>query len=221
MNCWKKPAANISNTSKIKMRYFLVVLLMTSAAVWLVAGKRGDATRKPPIEIFDDMVRQVKFRPQQPNGFFANGRTSQGIVEGTVSRGSQYQDDAINTGILLGTTNFVDVIPVPVTASLMARGSQRFDISCRPCHGALGDGNGITKKFGMGVVANLHDPRIVQLADGEIFQTITHGKNLMSGYGANIAIEDRWAIVAYVRALQRTRLATKDDMPEEFRAMAQ
>ena len=200
------------------MRYFLVVLIMTSAAVWLVAGKRGDVSRKPPIEVFDDMVRQDKFRPQQPNGFFANGRTSQGFVAGTVARGSHYEESAVNTGKIAGTTNFVDVIPVAVTSKLMARGAQRFDISCRPCHGALGDGNGITKKLGMGVVANLHDPRIVQLTDGEVFQTITYGKNLMNGYGANITIEDRWAIVAYVRALQRTRLAIKEDLPEEFRS---
>lgn len=203
------------------MRYFLVVFVMTVAAVWLVAGKRGDVSRKPPIEIFDDMVRQVKFRPQQPNGFFANGRTSQKFVAGTVARGSHYADNEVNTGKVPGTTNFVAVVPVTVSATLMARGAQRYDISCRPCHGALGDGNGITKKLGMGVVANLHDTRIVQLADGEIFNTITHGKNLMSGYGANITIEDRWAIVAYVRALQRSRLAVLEDVPAEFRAEMQ
>ena len=184
------------------MRYFLAVFLMTVAAVWLIAGKQGEISRKPPIEIFDDMVRQDKFRPQQPNGFLANGRTSQGFVAGTVARGSDYADDEINTGRVPGTTNFVAVVPVSVSSELMARGAQRYDISCRPCHGGLGDGNGITKKFGMGVVANLHDARIVQMADGEIYNTITHGKNLMQGYGANIGVQDRWAIVAYVKALQ-------------------
>jgi mono/diheme cytochrome c family protein len=203
------------------MRYFLVVFVMSVAAVCLVAGKRGDVSRKPPIEIFDDMVRQDKFRPQQPNGFFGNGRTSQPFVPGTVARGSHYADDEVNTGVIPGTTNFVGVIPVEVNATMMARGAQRYDISCRPCHGALGDGNGITKKLGMGVVANLHDARIVQLADGEIFNTITHGKNLMNGYGANINVEDRWAIVAYVRALQRARLATLEDVPEQYRSEMQ
>lgn len=203
------------------MRYFLVVFVMTVAAVWLVAGKRGEVSRKPPIEIFDDMVRQDKFRPQQPNGFFANGRTSQAFVPGTVARGSHYEDNEINTGVVPGTTNFVSVVPVPVTSALMVRGAERYDISCRPCHGALGDGNGITKKLGMGVVANLHDARIVQLADGEIFNIITHGKNLMGGYGANITINDRWAIVAYVRALQRSRLAFLEDVPEAKRTEIQ
>jgi mono/diheme cytochrome c family protein len=138
-----------------------------------------------------------------------------------VARGSHYADDEVNTGVIPGTTNFVGVIPVEVNATMMARGAQRYDISCRPCHGALGDGNGITKKLGMGVVANLHDARIVQLADGEIFNTITHGKNLMNGYGANINVEDRWAIVAYVRALQRARLATLEDVPEQYRSEMQ
>jgi len=203
------------------MRYFFAVFVLTIATIYLVAGKQGDESRKPPIEIFDDMVRQAKFRPQQPNDFFENGRTSQPFVPGTVARGSRYQDDPINTGRIpsqAGTTNFVDVIPVEVTAKLLARGRERFGISCKPCHGPSGDGNGITKKFGMGVVASLHDPRIVGLPDGEIFHVITHGRNLMGGYGANITVEDRWAIVAYVRALQRSRLGFVEDVPSEVRS---
>ncbi len=199
------------------MRYFLAGLILTVAAVFLIAGKRGEVSRKPSIEIFNDMVRQVKFRPQHPNGFFGNERTSQTFVSGTVARGSHWEDNVVNNGKIPGTTNFVDVIPVAVNESLMMRGRQRYSISCRPCHGALGDGNGITKKFGMAVVATLHDPRIVGLADGEIFNTITHGKNLMGGYGPNIVIQDRWAIVAYVRALQRSRLALPEDVPADTR----
>ena len=202
------------------MRYFFAVFFLTIATVFLIAGRQGDESRKPPIEIFDDMVRQAKFRPQQPNTFFENGRTSQRFVEGTVARGSNYQDDPINTGRIpsaAGTTNFVSVIPVDVNATMMARGRQRYAISCKVCHGPSGDGNGITKKLGMGVVASLHDQRIVGLPDGEIFNTITHGKNLMGGYGANITVEDRWAIVAYVRALQRSRLGIIEDVPSEVR----
>ncbi len=199
------------------MRYFLAGFVLTIAAVFLIAGKRGEISRKPSIEIFNDMVRQVKFRPQHPNGIFKNDRTSQVYVPGTVARGSHWEDNVFNNGKIPGTTNFVDVIPVPLTETLMMRGKQRYSISCQPCHGALGDGNGITKKFGMAVVATFHDPRIVGLADGEIFNTISHGKNLMGGYGANITIEDRWAIVAYVRALQRSRLAVMEDVPADIR----
>lgn len=202
------------------MRYFFAVFILTIATVFLIAGKQGEESRKPPIEIFDDMVRQAKFRPQQPNTFFENGRTSQRFVEGTVARDSNYQDDPVNTGRIpsaAGSTNFVDVIPVEVNATMMARGRDRYAISCEVCHGPSGDGNGITKKLGMAVVATLHDQRIVGLSDGEIFNTITHGKNLMNGYGANITVEDRWAIVAYVRALQRSRLGFVDDVPSEVR----
>lgn len=199
------------------MRIFLFIFVMVIATVFFVAGKQGDTSRKPPIEIFDDMVRQDKFRPQQPNAFFANGRTSQRFVEGAVARGSAYEDVPVNTGRVSGRTNFVDVIPVKVDEKLMARGGDRYAISCKVCHGALGDGNGITKQLGMAVVANLHDPRIVTMPDGEIFNTITHGKNLMGGYGANISIQDRWAIVAYVRALQRSQLGVISEVPESQR----
>ena len=200
------------------MRYFFAIFVLTVAAVYLIAGKQGDVSHKPPIEIFDDMVRQAKFRPQQPNGFFANGRTSQPLVPGTVARGSEYENNAFNTGKIPGTTNFVAVIPVQLNESLMARGQERFNISCKVCHGELGDGKGVTKKFGMGVVADLHDPRIVGLSDGEIFSIISHGKNLMQGYAANVVTEDRWAIVAYVRALHRSRLALVEDVPAERRS---
>ena len=192
---------------------------MVIATIWFVAGKQGDESRKPPIEIFDDMVRQDKFRPQQPNGFFANSRTSQRFVEGTVVRGSAYQDIPENTGRKPGTTNFVQVIPasIKVTKDFMKRGRERYNISCKVCHGVLGDGNGITKQLGMAVVANLHEGRIINMSDGEIFNTITHGKNLMGGYGANISINDRWAIVAYVRALQRSQLGSKSEVPESLK----
>jgi mono/diheme cytochrome c family protein len=101
----------------------------------------------------------------------------------------------------------------------MARGQQRFQINCSPCHGGIGDGNGITKKIGaMAIVANLHDQRIVQMADGELFFIITNGRNNMGAYGANVTVEDRWAIVAYLRALQLARLGTLDDVPQELRA---
>lgn len=201
------------------MRYFLLGFVLLVAIVATVAGKRGDLSRKPPIEIWDDMDRQLKLRPQEPNGFFGDGFSSRGFVPGTVARGVAYEDTPVNTGRVTGTTNFIENLPVPVTAQLMARGQERYQISCTPCHGAAGDGNGITKKIGaMAVVANLHDPRIVKLADGEMFSVISSGKGLMQGYAANISINDRWAIVAYLRALQRSRLATVDETPAELRA---
>ncbi|MCP5519014.1 MAG: cytochrome c [Verrucomicrobiales bacterium] len=200
------------------MRYFLAGFALLVVLVVSVAGFRGGLSRKPPIEIFPDMDRQAKVRPQTADGFFANGLGSRLPVAGTVARGAPFADTPLNTGREPGTTNYVAAMPVAVSAEMLARGQERYTIHCSPCHGGQGDAKGITTKFGMAVIGNLHDARIVQLADGELFNTITNGKNLMQGYGPNIDIADRWAIIAYVRALQLSRLATLDEVPAELRA---
>jgi len=192
-------------------------------AVICIAGFRGGLSRKPPIEIFADMNNQPKVKSQRPDSFFANGVGSQLPPAGTVARtepiqtvdGAVYsfEDSPVNTGRISGTTNFVETNPLPVTGELLARGQGRFDIYCSPCHGKLGDGNGITKKIGdMPAVANLHDARIVTMTDGEIFNTITHGKNTMGAYGPLVPTQDRWAIVAYLRALQLSWLGSTNDL---------
>jgi mono/diheme cytochrome c family protein len=211
------------------MRYFLLIFGVSVLLVMLIAGKRGDISRRPPFEIFPDMDRQLKLRPQTPNAFFPNGVSSQLPPPGTVTQSKPmnvggkevypYEDSPVNTGHLAGTTNFIENNPFPVTAQLLSRGQQRFTIYCTPCHGQQGDGNGITKKLGaMPTVANLHDKRIVELPDGEIFITISNGKNTMMGYAPQIPVEDRWAIVAYLRALQLSRLGSPDDLSQELRA---
>ena len=202
------------------MRYFLLVFALGVVAVMGVFGKRGHHFKQPPLEIFPDMDRQPKLRPQQPSLVFANGRSSQEPVPGTVARGDHYQNNPINTGRETGTTNFVATIPVPVSEQLMARGQQRYDIYCTPCHGPQGDGNGIVKKYGYASIRSLHEKIVVTQGDGEIFNTITHGtvnKNMFP-YGSQIPIEDRWAIVAYVRALQRSRLGALDEVPADLKA---
>lgn len=201
------------------MRNFLLGFILVCVLTVCVLGFRGGLSRKPPVEIFPDMDRQLKLRPQTEAGFFPDNRSSRLPIPGTVARGAHYAETPVNTGRISGTTNGVENIPVPVTRQLMQRGKERFEISCLPCHGALADGNGITKKYGMAVVANLHDPRIVKLPDGEIFNVITYGRGLMGAYGPNVVPEDRWAIVAYLRALQRSRLASVDDVPAEMQSM--
>ena len=211
------------------MRYFLLIFAVCCLAVAGIAGRRGSHTRNTPIQIFGDMKRQLKLRPQTPNGFFANGVSSQLPVAGTVAQTKpvviagrefySYEDVPLFTGRMPGTTNFVENNPLPVTVELMKRGQERFTIYCSPCHGQQADGTGITKKIGaMAVVANLHDKRIVEMADGEIFNTISNGKNLMGAYGPNVPVQDRWAIIAYLRAVQLSRLGTIDDLPQELRA---
>ena len=200
------------------MRYFLLGWFLLCVLVVGVAGFRGDKSRRPPIEVFPDMDRQPKLRPQTFNEFFPNQLSSRVPVSGTIARGTFYEENEVNTGHIPGTTNFVETIPVPVTVTLLARGQQRYNINCAPCHGPAGDGKGITSKYGMVAMANFHDARLVKMSDGEIFNTITYGKNLMGAYGANVTIPDRWAIIAYVRAIQRSQLATLEDVPEPMRA---
>jgi len=203
------------------MRYFLLIFVVCCAMVVLVAGKRGSLSRRPPIELFPDMNRQPKLRPQTPDIFFADGKSSRLPIPGTIAReDTHYEDTPENTGRVTGTTNFVENIPVPVTATLLARGQQRFNINCSPCHGAQGDGKGITVRVGAmpPTPKNLHDKTYVVMTDGELFNTITYGKNLMGPYGANVTVEDRWAIIAYLRALQLSQLGTMDDVPEQFRS---
>ena len=201
------------------MRYFLLMFVLCVVVTVAIAGRRGSLSRRPPIELFPDMNRQPKLRPQSPDDFFADGRSSRQPIAGTIAREDiHYADLPVNTGKITGTTNFIETIPVAVTAQLLDRGQQRFNINCSPCHGRQADGNGVVKKLGLATVANLHDKRIVELKDGEIFNTITYGKNTMGPYGANVTVEDRWAIVAYVRALQLTQLGLVDDVPEAMRS---
>jgi mono/diheme cytochrome c family protein len=192
-------------------------------------GFRGTHFRKPSLYIFPDMEWQFKLRPQKPNAFFPNGLSSQLPLPGTIPRSAPlptvtgpvypYEDAPVNTGRLTGTTNFVETNPLPITGELLTRGRQRFTINCTPCHGQLADGNGITRKIGaMAGIADLHDKRVVEMTDGELFYVITHGRNLMQPYGPNISVADRWAIVAYLRALQLSRLGALEDLPRPLRA---
>ncbi len=208
------------------MRVIISILLVGAAigaAVFGMLGLQGSLMRKPPFELFPDMDRQAKLRPQAPFHFFTNGITSQLPPFGTVARSQpietangavyRFEDSPVNTGRITDTTNFVETNPLIVDAALLARGRERFDIYCAPCHGRTGDGNGITKKIGgMLAVANLHDKRIVEMTDGEIFNTVTYGKGLMGAAGPLVPTEDRWAVIAYLRALQISWLGTTNDL---------
>lgn len=203
------------------MRYIVLVFCVCVVVVVGMAGFQGSKSRRPPIELIPDMDRQPKLRPQTVNGFFKDGRSSQLAPVGTVARHSNYEETAENTGRIPGTTNFVATIPVAVTAELLARGQDRYTIYCAPCHGAAGDGKGITTKLGMKTIADLHDHKtrkLISATDGQIFDTITNGKNLMGAYGSVLDVRDRWAVVAYVRALQLSRLGSLDDIPAADRS---
>jgi mono/diheme cytochrome c family protein len=220
------------------LRGFLLISLLFTIAIIAVFGFRGQKSTGSPLEIFPDMVRQMKVRAQAPLNFFADGRGSRLPVAGTVPIGYEMPKPetmaAVETaqvhsrlGFSVGT-DYYDTgkmgdrwgagIPIEITRELMERGQQRFNITCAMCHGATAAGNGITKQYGLATVVTLQDERIRKMADGEIFNTITNGKNTMMAYGPNIIVADRWAIIAYLRALQRSQNAAIADVPENHRA---
>jgi len=199
-------------------------------------------TSEPPVQIFPDMKVQPKYDPQHESDFFADGRAGRQPVPGTVpigyvlpgkyltntasnshvakdENGFSDSPDYLDTGRIGG--NYGDGIPVDVTPALLQRGKQRFEINCAPCHGATGAGNGIVTTYGLVGVANFQQANYRTMPDGQIFNTITFGKNNMGAYGPNVAVEDRWAIIAYIRALQRSQNGTINDVPELERASLQ
>ncbi|MCX8107217.1 MAG: cytochrome c [Verrucomicrobiae bacterium] len=199
-------------------RAFWALVVTVASVVVAVAGLRGTVSQRRPIELVSDMVRQLRLRPQQEFDFFGDGLASRLWPSGVVARDGPDPNDPIFTGRVRHATNFLETIPMPVTRQLLQRGRERFTIYCAPCHGMQGDGKGITTRLGLTVVANLHDPRIVRMLDGELFNTLGHGKGLMQGYAASIVPTDRWAIVAFLRALQLSHLGLLEDVPEDHRA---
>ncbi len=198
---------------------YLVTLFVVVLAV-SVLGFRGQTFTTPPWDVFPEwafpgMKHQPKLRPQAESAFFADGRADRMPVEHTVMRGMLQEDDFLNRG-KKADGSFAHGFPVKVDDALLRRGQDRYTIYCAPCHGAVGDGNGITKKYGMGATPSYHDDRIRKMPEGEIFNTITNGspnKN-MQPYADKLLPEDRWAVVAYVRALQRAQTGTLNDVTD-------
>ena len=199
------------------------------------------------MEFYPDMVRQGKVKPQQPSKFFADGVASRRPVEGSVPMGFDIPDKTAASEIATVSNgqapaepprlrwtagpDYYDTgkigdqwgtgIPIEVTPELMARGQERFTINCQVCHGGTGSGNGVTSKYGLNGIANYHDDKYLKMADGEIFNTITNGHNTMLGYGANVDVQDRWAIITYIRALQRSQTVKLGELPpDEQQAVA-
>ncbi|WP_309380081.1 c-type cytochrome [Cerasicoccus frondis] len=213
------------------MRIFLAVWLFVVVATVSILGFRGEKFRKPPIWLFPDMDIQAKYLPQGQNEFFADERNDRPMVPGAVLRGynwdvkdvfdGEYEfAKAENPSAWTGQSesgDFVKDIPIEVTYDLVQLGQKKYTIFCQPCHGKVGDGNGITKKYGMAATPSYHDDRLRDMPDGEIFNTITHGKNTMFAYGMKLNPEERWAVVSYVRALQLAQNATVEDVPEQYR----
>jgi len=192
---------------------FLVAVVVIAAT-----GCRGTISERPPIHPVLNMDFQERFEAQEANDFFADGRAMRAPPPGTIARGFLRDDAAFHFGKQDDGT-FVTTTPVTVTAKLMARGRDRYEVFCTPCHGLAGDGKGIVSTGGYGVVPapTYHDDRMRGVRDGYLFDVISNGVRTMQGYGYQVAPEDRWAIVAYIRALQRSQNASAADVPSEVR----
>ncbi len=196
------------------MRYVYLVTFFVVVLVVGALGFRGSLSTRPPLEIFPDMDHQAKYKPQAESAFFADGRTERPIPAGVVARGQLRADRHLNEG-KTSSGEWAPGFPAAVTVdnAFMARGQQRFNIYCAPCHGALGNGRGIVSSYGWGGPVSFHSDLYRDMPDGEIFNTITHGKNTMFSYADKLEPTDRWAVIAYVRALQRAQHGTVADVP--------
>lgn len=184
---------------------------MKKWALWIAAGITLAGCH-------NDMWFQPKVKAESESDFYSDGRGSRDPVSGTVQFGQANLDEAFNTGYVNG--RLVEEMPVPLTRDLILRGQERFNIFCRHCHGAVGDGQGMIAKRGLEVerpVATYHTDRLREMPIGHFFNVITNGYGVMLGFESRIPAEDRWAIAAYLRVLQLSQHASYDDVPEEKR----
>ncbi len=215
--------------SKIAIIITTILIAIGSVPFALAAMARAVPSSHTRIHIIQDMDNQPKFRAQHANPLFADGRAMRPPVAGTVARGRLEADDHYYRGVV--DNDWATTFPpqVQVNLDLVYRGQDRFNIYCTPCHGYAGYGDGMVNKRAMELVnravngttwvqpKNMHEQLIREQPVGQTFNTITNGVRNMSGYAAQIPTEDRWAIVAYVKALQRSQTADLNDLPPDQR----
>ena len=189
--------------SEATLQRIQLSLLMGLLLVGLGACTRGSTSPRSPIHPNPNMDHQPKYRAQSASAFFYDGAAMRPQVEGTVARGELFEDTALYTG-RDDSGEYVATVPFPVDTEILARGAERYGIYCQPCHGTRGDGRGVLYTRSQVESGDLREPRLREMTDGEIFDTITNGLGLMQGYRYPISAHDRWAIITYVRELQQT-----------------
>ncbi len=189
------------------------------ALVAVLAGCRGTTSPVPPVHVSPNMDWQERYDPQSANDFFADGRAMRPPVAGTVARGFLREDVRFFFG-RDESGAFVERSPVPATLEVLRRGQEQYTIFCGPCHGPAGDGNGIITTGGYGYVPapTYHSDALRAQTDGYLYSVVVNGVRSMPGYGTQITVADRWAIVSYIRALQRSQNATRADVPQDVLA---
>lgn len=182
-------------------------------ALALLGACRGQPSDKQPLHLVPDMDWQPKWSPQEQTPFYEDGRTVRPLVEGTVAQGSLRDDEGTYRGMV--GDKYVAKSPLPVDEKTMRRGQDRYNIYCSPCHDRTGSGKGIAVQRGYPIPVSLTSERVLGMPDGQVFWTITNGVRNMPSYRKQIPVEDRWAIVAYVRALGRSQVAAVADVPSD------
>ncbi len=162
-----------------------------------------------------DMHNQPKFIPLRESDFFADHRSERPLVEGTVARGDVEGSDLLYTGKMDGQDS--TAFPFAVTPEVMARGQERFNIYCSPCHSRTGDGDGMVVRRGYRAPPSFHIDRLRQSPVGHFFDVITNGFGAMPDYRQQVPVRDRWAIIAYIRALQASTAASVSQVPDDKR----
>jgi mono/diheme cytochrome c family protein len=162
-----------------------------------------------------DMHDAPSYDPLQQSAFFPDGAASRMLVANTVARGQLREDEHLYTGKVNGQT--ATEFPMPVTAEVMARGQERFNVYCSPCHGRTGMGNGMIVQRGFRAPPSYHEERLRNVPVGYFFDVMTNGFGAMQDYSAQVPVTDRWAIAAYIRALQLSQRASVSDVPADRR----
>ena len=207
------------------MRIFLIVYVLVIVSAVSILGFRGSLTEKEPVEVFNDMDRQAKYKPQAENSFFNNRQNDRLPPALTVSRGNALDTNDVfdadfvalssDEVLLLEGKNldgsFSEQFPYEVNYEFMQYGQKNYNIFCASCHGVAGDGNGVTKPYGI-LAASYHDDRLRNEPDGYIYDVIANGKGLMYGLKDRLTNEQSWSIVLYLRALQRAQNADQSDL---------
>jgi mono/diheme cytochrome c family protein len=201
----------------LRIRIVSLLALVAGAFLLSFTGCRGEISHQPPLWIKHGMEFQPKYKAFEENDYFADGRNMRTPPAGTVARGLLKADDAFWRGG--DSAHPVTKNPVPISMDLLSRGQERFNIYCSPCHGITGMGNGMVAQHGfVPAPPNLFQDRIVKLSDGDIYRTVSYGIRTMPSYVKQIPEADRWAIVAYLRALQMSQNAPLSAVPDSVKA---
>jgi hypothetical protein len=201
----------------------LTLLVLSWIPLALILRARVVPSTEPRVHLIQDMDDQFKVRPQDASTLFADGRAMRLDPGGTVARGELGDDLPLVDG--KGPNGWVSSFPTPLSMEVMHRGQERYAIYCAPCHGLSGYGDGPVAKRAEALQegtwvppSSYHTDAVRNQPVGQIFATVGHGVRNMPGYASQIPVRDRWAIVAYVKALQKSQDARVDDVPAERRS---